>query len=73
MPDHAAQPLMLPPTDQPGSGTRARYPARLGHWPASSARSLAGKSSSFSRAELISGDDTAGTAFREDHLDSTLT
>ena len=50
-----------------GSGTRAGCPARLGHWPASTARSPAGRSSSFSKAGLISDDDTAGTAFREDH------
>ena len=41
-------------------------PARPGQWPASSARSPEGRSSSFSRAGLISDDGNAGTAFRED-------
>jgi hypothetical protein len=50
-----------------GSGTHARYSARPGHWPDSSARSLAGRRESCSRAALIEDDDKAGTVFRSDH------
>jgi hypothetical protein len=38
-----------------------------GHWPDSSARSLAGRRESCSRAALIEDDDKAGTVFRSDH------
>ena len=48
------------------SGTRSRYSARPGHWPDSSARSLAGRRESCSRAALTGDDDKAGTVFRSD-------
>ena len=59
--------LWRTPRRSRGSGTRARHSSRPGHWPASSARSLAGRSESCSRAGLIGDDDKAGTAFRGDH------
>jgi hypothetical protein len=48
------------------SGTRSRYSARPEHWPGSSARSLAGRRESCSRAALTGDDDKAGTVFRSD-------
>jgi len=50
-----------------GRGSSSRYSVRPGHWPDSSARSLAGRRESCSRAALIGDDDTAGTVFRSDH------
>ena len=45
--------LCRTPRGSRGSGTRARYSARPGHWPDSSARSLAGRRESCSRAALM--------------------
>ena len=61
------------PRGSRGSGTRARYSARPGDWPHSRARSPAGRTESCSRAALIGDDDKAGTAFRNDHEESTPT
>jgi len=55
------------PRGSRGSGTSARCFRRLGYWAASSTRSPAGRSLICPRAGLISDDETAGTAFREDH------
>lgn len=58
--------LCRTPRGSRGSGTRARSSARPGHWPASSARSPAGRHESCSRAAPI-GDNKAGAVFHGNH------